>query len=102
MEVGKHPLARLLKGAFHVRPPLPHYTSTWDVQVVLDCMLKWGDTASLSLKLLTFKLVMLISLATPSHTADFASLCIDNCCYKPEVLCFCHQVWPNSPDRANL
>ena len=49
---GKHPLvARLLKGAFHARPPLPRYTGTWNVQVVLDCMLQWGDTISLSLKL---------------------------------------------------
>ena len=34
MDVGKHPLvARLLKGAFHARPPLPQYTDTWNVQV---------------------------------------------------------------------
>ena len=40
VEVGKHPLvARLLKGAFHARPPLPKYTGTWNVQVVLDHML---------------------------------------------------------------
>ena len=36
MEVDKHPMiSRLLKGAYHIRPPLPRYTSTWDVQVVL-------------------------------------------------------------------
>jgi len=39
MDVGKHPLvSRILKGAFHARPPLPHYISTWNVQVVLDCI----------------------------------------------------------------
>jgi len=38
--VGKHPLvARVLKGAFHIRPPLPPYTVTWNVQVVLDSIL---------------------------------------------------------------
>ena len=64
MDVGKHPLVcRVLKGAFHARPPLPRYSAIWDVQVVLDCILQWGDTTSLSLKLLTFKLVMLMSLA---------------------------------------
>ena len=37
MEVGKHPMvAKLLKGAFHARPPLPRYTATWDVQVALQ------------------------------------------------------------------
>ena len=58
MDVGKHPLmSRLLKEAFHARPPLPQYTRTWNVQVILKCMQQWGDTTSLSLKL-SFKLVM--------------------------------------------
>ena len=66
MDAGKYPLvARLLKKAFHARPPLPPYqTDTWNVQVVLDCILQRGDTTSLSLKLLTYKLVMLMYLAT--------------------------------------
>ena len=52
VDVGKHPLvARVLKGAFHVKPPHPCYTTTWNVQVVLDSILQWGDTTSLSLKL---------------------------------------------------
>ena len=37
VEVGKHPMVtRLLKGAFHDRPPLPRYIATWNVQSVLD------------------------------------------------------------------
>ena len=89
MDVGKHPLvARLLKGAFHARPPLPRYTGTWNEPVVLDCMLQWGDTTSLSLKLLTYKLVMLMSLARPSRSTDLASLCIDHCHYKPKGVVF--------------
>jgi len=75
MDEGKHPLvARVLKGAFHARPPLPHYSTTWDVQVVLNSISGWGDTHSLSLKLLTYKLVMLMALARPSRSADLASL----------------------------
>ena len=32
MAVGRHPLvSRLLKGMFNVRPPLPHYSHSWDV-----------------------------------------------------------------------
>jgi len=89
VEVGKHPLvARLLKGAFHARPPLPKYTGTWSVQVVLDHILQWGDTSTLPLKLLTFKLVMLMSLARPSHSADLASLHVNNCQFKPEGVVF--------------
>ena len=55
VDVGKRPLvARVLKGAYHARPSLPHYTTTWNVQVVLDGISKWGDTTLLSLKLLTY------------------------------------------------
>jgi len=89
VDVGKHPLvSRLLKGAFHARPPLPKYTGTWNVQVVLDHILLQGDTASLSLKLLTFKLVMLMSLARPSRSADLAALQLDDCQFKPEGAVF--------------
>ena len=88
-DVGKHPLiSRLLKGAFHARPPLPRYSRTWNVEVVLNCMQQWGDTVSLSLKLLTFKLVMLMCLARPSQSADLASLCVDKCQFKPEGVAF--------------
>ena len=35
--VGQHPLViRLMKGVFNDRPPLPRYTSTWNVQMVLN------------------------------------------------------------------
>ena len=34
-EVGQHPLVtRLIKGAFHERPPQPRYSETWDVSKV--------------------------------------------------------------------
>ena len=85
IDLGKHLLvARHLKESFHARPPLPKYARTWNVQVVLDHILLWSDTASLSLKLLTFKLVMLMSLAALSHSADLAALQLDNCQFKPE------------------
>ena len=33
--VGSHPLVcRLLKGVFHLRPPQPRYSTTWDVSLV--------------------------------------------------------------------
>ena len=37
--VGAHPLvARLMKGAYNLRPPKPRYTSTWDVGEVLTVL----------------------------------------------------------------
>ena len=73
---------RVLKGAFYARLSLPRNTTTWNVQVVLDCISKWGDTHSLSLKLLTYKLVMLMALVRPSRSADLASLIISKCQFK--------------------
>jgi len=85
IEVGKHPtISRLLKGAYHSRPPLPRYTSTWNVQVVVQYLDGLGPSDFLSLKQLTFKLVMLLALTRPSRSADLASLQIDRRRYKPE------------------
>ena len=62
VEVGKHPMiSRLLKGAYQ-ESPLPRYTATWDVQVVLQYIDNLGSSSTLLLKLLTFKLVMLLSI----------------------------------------
>ena len=63
IEVRKHPIvARLLKGAFYLRPPLPWYSSTWDVNVVLQYLKGLGPTTTLRLKALTHYLVMLLAL----------------------------------------
>ena len=89
IEVGKHPMvARLLKGAFHARPPLPRYTATWDVQIVLQYLEGLGPSTTLSLKLLTYKLVMLLALTRPSRSADLASLYLNRRQYKPEGVVF--------------
>ena len=75
VEVGKHPtITRLLKGAFHERPPLPRYSSTWDVNAVLQYLKSLGPTSGLTLKQLTYKLVMLLALTRPSRSADLSSL----------------------------
>ena len=74
-DVGQHPLvARLLKGAFNDRPPLPRYSSTWEVQVVLDYLQSLGLNESLSLKHVTWKTVMLLALTRPSRSVDLSNL----------------------------
>ena len=47
-----------------------------------------GPSSSLSLKLLTFKLVMLMALTRPSCSADLASLQLDRQHFKPEGVAF--------------
>ena len=89
VEVGKHPMiSRLLKGAYHARPPLPRYTSTWNVQIVLQYIDNLGPSSTLLLKLLTFKLVMLLSLTRPSRSADLTALQLDRRRYMPEGVAF--------------
>ena len=53
-DVGQHPLVnRLLKGVFHLRPPQPQHTQTWDVGLVTcNCKLfqikRWEEITTVS------------------------------------------------------
>ena len=51
-----------MKGAFRDNPPVPKFTNTWDVNVVLSYLQELGPNACLSQKLLTLKLAMLLAL----------------------------------------
>ena len=45
---GQHPtIVRVLKGAYNKRPPLPIYSSTWEVSKVTSCIVALGDNESL-------------------------------------------------------
>lgn len=67
--VGSHPIViRYMKGVFNERPSLPRYSETWDVSLVLKYLQKLSPVKDLSLKLLTFKLAMLISLTLACRT----------------------------------
>ena len=89
VDVGKHPtVTRLLKGVFHERPPLPRYTSTWDVNAVLQYLRSLGPTSDLTLKQLTYKLVILLELTRPSRSADLSSLSLARRRFCPEGVTF--------------
>ena len=61
--MGQHPLvSRLLRGAFNQQPPTPCYEVTWDVSVVLNYIESLGESDSLSLQILTWKLAMNVPL----------------------------------------
>ena len=62
---GEHPnVKRFIKGVFQSRPPLPRYSKTCDVNLVLQYIGSIGNTKELSLKNLTSELVMLVALTT--------------------------------------
>ena len=65
MSIGNHPLVvRFLKGVFNLRPPVPRYKGVWDVSIVLRFLKTLSPVSSLSLKNLSLKLVMFLSLVT--------------------------------------
>ena len=73
--VGQHPIiTRLIKGIFNVRPPIPRYSNTWDVQRVLNFLQSRGKSETLSLKWLTLKSVFLLAITRPSRSADLSQL----------------------------
>ena len=78
MNVGQHPtIVRLVKGIFNVRPPIPRYSATWDVQKVLSFLEAGGKPDSVSLKALTLRTVFLMAITHPSRSADLSQLSID-------------------------
>ena len=73
--VGQHPIiTRLIKGIFNVRPPIPRYSNTWDVQLVLNFLQTQGESETLPLKMLTLKNVFLLAITRPSWSADLSQL----------------------------
>ena len=61
--IGAHPLvSRLVKGIFNLRNVVPKYLKTWDVSDVLRYLISLSPALYLSLKKLTFKLVMIMAI----------------------------------------
>lgn len=66
---GNHPvIIRFMKGVFNQRPSTSRYSQFWDVAVVLRFLQSLSPVKNLSLKMLTLKLVMLISLTIACRT----------------------------------
>ena len=75
VKLGQHPLVvRFLKGIFNARPPAPKYSVTWDVDSVLQYLRKLPDNDSLSFKLLSHKLAMLMALSNADRCSDLTAL----------------------------
>ena len=88
--VGQHPLiATLLQGIFNERPPLPKYSFTWDVNVIITFIQKNRSlSADLPLMQLSQKLVMLFALATAARSSDFHLLDLRFRSYSQEGVSF--------------
>lgn len=73
--VGKHPLVvRHMRAIFNQKPPLPKYEFSWDVDKVLSKILSWGDNDKMNIKQLSWKLVMLLALASAGRASELGML----------------------------
>ena len=67
-----------MKGIFNLKPTKARYCEIWDVNKVLLYLQRLSPVAKLSLKMLTFKLAMLIALTLASRTQSIHLLNISN------------------------
>ena len=66
---GEHVMIRrFMKGVFNSKPSLPLYMSVWDTTPVLQKLASFHPANKLTLKLLTFKVVLLLALVTYQRT----------------------------------
>ena len=73
--IGQHPLVtRLIKGVYNSRPPRPRYSDTWDVDSVLRYLASLEGDNVLSLKTLSEKTALLMSLVEASRTSELQAL----------------------------
>ena len=65
VQIGKNiQVKQFMKGIFNRKPVLPKYNCTWNVELVIKLLKSWTPIKDISLKYLTFKLVMLLALTT--------------------------------------
>ena len=77
--IGSHPLiVRFMKGVYNLRPVQSRYSQIWDIACVLQYLRKLSPVSSLTLKLLTLKLVMLLALTLASRSQSLHLLTLDN------------------------
>ena len=78
-EVGQHPLVvRLTKGAFNKQPPIPKFSTTYSVGLVLNYLRSLGHISEMSLKDLSQKLVTLLALTTVGRSFDLKLLSVNH------------------------
>ena len=99
--MSQHPLvSRFMKSVFQARPPARQLKPIWDVAVVLREMLTWGTSSALSRTRLTWRLTMLIALASARRASDLTCLHVGrNNIFLTESLCRLTLVFGTKQDR---
>lgn len=78
ISIGSHPVViRYMKGVYNLRPPLPRYVQTWDVDVVLRKLRTYSPVKYMTLRILSMKLAMLLCLVLAGRTQSIHLLTIN-------------------------
>ena len=72
-------VSRLMKSFEKMRPSVPRYAVTWDVNKVLCFLSSWYPHSTISLKQLTLKTCMLIALSSSDRAQTIQSMRVDQC-----------------------
>lgn len=88
VDFGKHPLVvKFMRGVFKLRPSLPKYSNTWDINILLT-HLKGIVNTEASFKSLSFKCVTLIAIVTGQRVQTLGALNIDNMVHSNDDVMF--------------
>jgi hypothetical protein len=86
---GTHPLVgRFLKGVFESRPALPKHNNILDVRTVLEYLRTLHPLETVTLKMLTLKLTMILALISAQRGQTLKALSLDIWYVKTINLCF--------------
>lgn len=80
---GSHPLVvQFLKGVRQLRTVSKPMASTWDLELVLDDLLKppFGPLESVDLRVLSYKTALLVALVTTKRVGVFHTLSVHHSC----------------------
>lgn len=92
-------ISMVVAAAGNAKPPEPRYSSTWNVKDVFNMFKRWGRNTHLSIKLLTWKLTVLLLLCTAQRGQTIWLLPLSGLEYTEEGVSFRmkHQLKHNKP-----
>ena len=67
-------MIKFVKAVFNLRPPVPRYSDTWDVSILLNLLRSLSPLNGLSLKKLTLKVVALVALHVAARAQTLTCL----------------------------
>ena len=86
---GESPMTkRFMRAMYNIKPNLPKYNSTWDVNIVLKYLEKQSPLRFLSLEQLSHKLITLLALITSQRIQSLHALNLDHCLIENNKIVF--------------